>query len=136
MGDWDGDGIKTPGIYLNNVWNLRNSNTAGAADLTFNFGGGGNQAVVGDWNGDGIDTPGIYHNGVWYLRNSNSTGSFDISFAFGSPAPVGVVGDWNGDGTDTVGTFHNGVWYRHRVPLRVTHKNVRTSGGVRYFAVY
>lgn len=33
MGDWDGDGTRTPGVFRNGLWFLRNSNTTGIADL-------------------------------------------------------------------------------------------------------
>ena len=116
MGDWDGDGLKTPGVLYDNKWFLRNSNTSGFADIAFTYGVKGDFPIVGDWNGDGIDTPGvvreditflppdgeIIHPNTWHLRNSNSTGvaDNDVTFAFpGFP----VVGDWDGDGSDGIG---------------------------------
>jgi hypothetical protein len=36
-GDWDGDGIDTPGLFEAPTWRLRNSNTEGPADVTFDF---------------------------------------------------------------------------------------------------
>jgi hypothetical protein len=38
MGDWDGDGEKTPGIVRGNLWALRNSNDSGFGDTLFTFG--------------------------------------------------------------------------------------------------
>jgi hypothetical protein len=39
-GDWDGDGIWTPGVYrpATGEFRLRNSNTTGDADVTVHFG--------------------------------------------------------------------------------------------------
>ena len=59
VGDWNGDGIDTPGVVRGNTWYLRNSNSIGVANLTFSYGMPGDIPIVGDWNGDGIDTPGI-----------------------------------------------------------------------------
>jgi hypothetical protein len=54
-GDWDGDGVDTIGLYnpAGAAFFLRNSNTAGVADVTFTYGpaGSGFMAIVGDWNG-------------------------------------------------------------------------------------
>src|SRR3954452_14238786 len=60
-GDWNGDGIDTPGYFANSVWLLRNSNTTGSTDIEFIYGDPGETGfpVVGDWNGDGIDTVGL-----------------------------------------------------------------------------
>jgi hypothetical protein len=55
VGDWDGDGDDTVGLYVpgQSVFYLRNSNTSGYADETVLYGAGGLgwQPVVGDWNG-------------------------------------------------------------------------------------
>ena len=39
VGDWDGDGHDTVGTKKSTTWALRNDNTAGGADTTFDFGG-------------------------------------------------------------------------------------------------
>ena len=101
----------TIGMYRNGVYYLRNTNTAGNADLAFAFGSTGDIPVTGDWNGDGIDTIGMYRNGVYYLRNTNTAGNADLAFAFGSTGDIPVTGDWNGDGIDTIGMYRNGVYY-------------------------
>jgi beta-glucanase (GH16 family) len=115
VGDWDGDGDATIGIYRAGIFYLRNSNTIGVADLTFAFGSPGDQPIAGDWNGDGSDTIGVYRSstGTFYLRNSNTTGAPDISFSLGVSGDVGIAGDWNGDGNDTTGVFRptNGALY-------------------------
>jgi acid phosphatase type 7 len=113
VGDWDGNGTATIGIYRNGTFYLRNSNTNGFADLVFAFGDPGDQPIAGDWNGDGKDTIGVYRNGTFYLRNSNSTGDPQLSFSLGNPGDVAIAGDWNGDGKDTTGVFRpsNGLIY-------------------------
>jgi hypothetical protein len=115
VGDWDGDGDATIGIYRNGAFYLRNSNTIGFADLVFAFGAVGDQPIAGDWDGDGDDTIGVYRSGAisFFLRNSNSTGAPQMVFALGNPGDIGIAGDWNGDALDTTGVFRpsNGALY-------------------------
>jgi len=91
-GDWNGDGIDTVGMYRNGVYYLRNTNTAGNADLAFTYGMQGDIPETGDWNGDGIDTVGMYRNGVYYLRNTNTAGNADLAFTYGTAADKPVNG--------------------------------------------
>ena len=113
VGDWDGDGTITIGIYRGNTFYLRNENTLGFATTVFDFGQPGDQPIAGDWDGDGIDTIGVFRpsNGQFLLRNSNEAGSAEMSFYLGNVGDVGIAGDWNGDGLDTTGVFRpsNGV---------------------------
>lgn len=113
VGDWNGDGTVTIGIYRNGSFYLRNSNTIGFADVVFPFGAPGDQPVAGDWNGDGVDTIGIYRQGTFFLRNSNDAGVPHMTFGLGIPGDVGISGDWNSDGMDTTGVFRpsNGALY-------------------------
>ena len=66
VGDWDGDGDDTIGIYRpsNGQFLLRNSNSAGSENASFYLGNRGDIGIAGDWDGDGdddgIDTIGIY----------------------------------------------------------------------------
>jgi hypothetical protein len=101
-------GGDTTGVFRpsNGLLFLKNTNTAGFADLAINYGTGGDFPVTGDWDGNGTDTIGVYRNGIFYLRNSNTIGFADIVFAFGVPGDQPVVGDWNGDGIDTIGLYH------------------------------
>jgi len=50
-GDWDNDGRDTIGVYRNGVFYLRNSNTAGNADLYFALGIPGDLPIAGNWDG-------------------------------------------------------------------------------------
>ena len=113
VGDWDGNGTVTIGIYRNGTFFLRNSNTLGFAEIVFPFGQVGDQPIAGDWDGDGVDTIGIYRpsNGQFLLRNSNTEGPAEANFILGNVGDVGIAGDWNGDGKDSTGVFRpsNGV---------------------------
>jgi|RhiMetdeSRZDD1v2_1073273.scaffolds.fasta_scaffold155094_2 hypothetical protein len=123
VGDWDGNGTVTIGVYRNGSFYLRNFNTKGFADLVFPFGAPGDQPVAGDWDGNGTDTIGVYRSstGTFYLRNSNTTGPPQMSFVLGNPGDIAIAGDWNGDGTDTTGVFRpsNGALFL---------KNINSSG--------
>ena len=113
VGDWDGNGTVTIGIYRDGYFYLKNDNTLGFADIVFPFGQSGDQPIAGDWDGNGVDTIGIYRpsTGQFLLRNSNDAGPAEASFFLGNVGDVGVAGDWNGDGIDSTGVFRpsNGV---------------------------
>ena len=95
---------QTIGLYNPAVarFYLRNSNSAGASNITFSY-GPANQGwlpLVGDWDGNGTQTIGLYNPATarFYLRNSNSKGAADLTFFYG-PANAGwkpLIGDWNG----------------------------------------
>ncbi len=112
MGDWNCDGIATPGLYrqTDGFVYLRNSNTQGIADVRFFFGNPGDVPVAGDFNGNGCDTVSIYRpsEGRFYVinklgSNEGGLGAAEYSFYFGVPGDKPFVGDFNGDGIDTVG---------------------------------
>ncbi len=112
VGDWDGDGTETPGLYRQSdgyVY-LRNSNSQGIADVTFFFGDPGDLPLVGDFDGDGDDTVSVYRPSLSTVFVINELGSgdaglgaADFSFVFSDPGDAPFVGDFDGDGVDTVG---------------------------------
>ncbi len=111
-GDWDCDGISTPGLYRQSdgfVY-LRNSNTEGIANIRFFFGNPGDIPLAGDFNGDGCDTVSIYRaseSRIYIINqlgaNDGGLGAADFSYIFGNPGDKPFVGDFDGDGVDTVG---------------------------------
>lgn len=111
MGDWNGDGIATPGLYRQSTGfvYLRDSNDTGPADLTFHFGIPGDIPLIGDFNGNGRDTVSVYRpsTGQVFIMNSlpaeGGSPVADISYFFGNPGDKPYAGDFNGDGIDTVG---------------------------------
>jgi len=112
VGDWNGDGVWTPGAVRAGVWSLRNSNTTGAADVTFRFGRSGDRYLTGDWDGDGDFTPAVQRAGTFWFRNAATTGHSHFHVRFGQVNDLGFVGDWNGNGTWTPGVLRSGVkWY-------------------------
>jgi hypothetical protein len=112
VGDWDCDGVETPGLYRQNdgfVY-LRNSNTPGNADVKFFFGNPGDIPLAGDFNGDGCGTVSIYRpsQGRVYIinelgENNGSLGAAEFAYYFGNPGDKPFVGDFDGDGIDTIG---------------------------------
>jgi Tol biopolymer transport system component len=125
MGDWDCDGVDTPGLYRQSdgfVY-LRNTNTQGNADVAFFFGNPGDVPLAGDFNGDGCGTVSVYRpsNQMFYIINELGTdggglGAADVAYVFGNPGDKPFVGDFDGDGTDTVGLHREStglVYYRN-----------------------
>ena len=112
MGDWDCDGVDTPGLYRRSdgyVY-LRNSNTEGVANLSYFFGIPGDVPLAGDFNGDGCDTVSIYRPSeqrIYVINrlgsNDGGLGMADYSFMFGNPGDKPFVGDFDGNGVDEVG---------------------------------
>ena len=120
LGDWDGDGIKTPGLYRPSTGfaYVRDSNDFGVADRDWFMGNPGDIPIVGDWDGDGVDTFGVYRpsEGKVYLRNAQSTGFADVEYFFGNPGDTPFSGDFDGDGVDTVGLYRESaglVYFRN-----------------------
>lgn len=116
VGDWDGDGDDSIGVMTYDgdpdgpmVWRVRNTNTAGPADVTVSYSRGRDLPVVGDWDGDGDDTIGVVRHDRWLLRNQVAGGTADLNFAYGSPSflELPVPGDWDGNGTDTPAILRN-----------------------------
>jgi hypothetical protein len=96
MGDWNGDGIDTPGLRRDSTGfvYLRYSNTQGVADIDYFYGDAGDVVFAGDWDVDGDDTLGLYRpsTGSVYLRNTNSTGIADIAYTMGGSLHRPVAG--------------------------------------------
>jgi len=124
LGDWDCDGVETPGLYRRSdgyVY-LRNSNTQGTADVEFFFGDPSDLPLAGDFDGNGCDTVSIYRPSearVYVVNHlgdgAAGLGAADYSYSFGNPGDQPFVGDFNGDGVDTVGLHRAStgfVYYR------------------------
>ncbi|MCC9609755.1 carboxypeptidase regulatory-like domain-containing protein [Blastopirellula sp. JC732] len=111
VGDWDGDGIQTIGVFQDGEWRLDedgNGRWDDEVDSRVKYGKAGDVPVVGDWNGDGIDELGIFHDGQWTLDHDNNRHLDDTDkvFMLGEAGDLPTVGDWDGDGYDEVGVYH------------------------------
>jgi hypothetical protein len=131
VGDWDCDGIDTPGLFrLSDAFAyLKNSNSPGIADIRFFFGNPSDIPLAGDFDGDGCDTLSIYRPSEqrFYIvnalgANEGGLGPADFSFDFGNPGDKPFVGDFDGDGTDEVGLHREStgfVYYRNSLTTGV-----------------
>jgi hypothetical protein len=130
MGDWDGDGVETPGLYRQSdgyVY-LRNENSQGNAHIRFFFGNPGDMPLAGDFDGDGFDTVSIYRPSEqrFYIinelgENDGGLGAADYDFLFGNPGDQPVVGDWDGDGIDEIGLYRASTGFFY-------YRNTLTTG--------
>jgi lysyl endopeptidase len=125
VGDWDCDGVDTPGLYRQSdgyVY-LRNSNTQGVATIKFYFGNPGDIPLAGDFDGDGCDSVSIYRPSeqrIYVINdlgsNDGGLGAADYWYLFGNPGDKPFVGDFDGDEIDTVGLHREStglVYYRN-----------------------
>jgi serine-aspartate repeat-containing protein C/D/E len=108
-GDWNGDGIRSVGVFRNGKWHfdMDGDGRWSEGDQIAQFGQEGDIPVVGDFNGDGIDEIGIYRAGKWIIdtNGNRQIDADDREFQMGTSADKPVVGDWNGDGTDEPGLY-------------------------------
>ncbi len=111
-GDWDCDGIDTPGLFRQSdgFAYLRNSNATGIADIRFFFGNPGDVPLAGDFDADGCDTVSVYRPAEQRFfivnelgANDGGLGAADVDYGFGDPGDKPFVGDFDGDGVETVG---------------------------------
>lgn len=111
-GDWNGDGIDTPGLYRPStstvyLWDRWSNLSIVNAEYVLVLGAGGDRPIVGDWNGDGKDSLGYFRpsTNTFYLRNALTSGPADYTVAYGSSGDVPLAGDWNQDGEFTIGVY-------------------------------
>ncbi|NNC92784.1 MAG: VCBS repeat-containing protein, partial [Acidimicrobiia bacterium] len=131
FGDWDGDGVDTPGAwrpgaggglaYMTNT--LPPDGGVGVGDFSFYFGNPGDQVFSGDWDGDGADSLGVNRGGRLFLTNANGSGggpvATDYDFYFGVPGDRAFGGDGDGDGDDGVFVYREStglVYYTNSAP--------------------
>jgi hypothetical protein len=80
VGDWDGDGRDSPGLYRtrDGVFRLRDELGRELPPVVFGTPGGAELPVAGDWDGDGRDSVGVY-------QRASST------FVLGGPDPLAAA---------------------------------------------
>jgi len=112
-GDWNGDGIRSIGIFRDGTWqlDLDGDGRWTRRDATFEFGQSGDLPLVGDFNGDGVDELGVYRAGKWLIDSNGNREleAHDRIFELGGVADHPVVGDWDGNGVDQPGLYREGL---------------------------
>jgi photosystem II stability/assembly factor-like uncharacterized protein len=133
VGDWNGDGVDTIGVYRNNTgfFYLSDSNTAPTVAYSPLFGNPGDQPFAGRWDatmtGSGI---GVYRNsnGVLYQRKSLTSGVDDFFAIFGNPGDQPIAGDWEGNGFDSIGVYRSSAqtWFmtNNSTPSGITFSDI------------
>ena len=101
VGDWDGDGVATPGYRQGNRFFLASDNSANATFTETAYGQAGDVVYIGDWDGNGTDTPSVRRGNQFHLKNDFSGGDADIRTDYGRATDEVIVGDWDGNGTTT-----------------------------------
>lgn len=108
-GDWNGDGIRTIGVFREGEWrlDLDGDGRFTSADGTFRFGQAGDLPVIGDWNGDGVEEIGVFRGGTWIIDTDGDREltATDKVFEMGGEGDLPVTGDWDGDGIDDPGLY-------------------------------
>lgn len=110
-GDFNGDGIRSVGVFRKGVWYLdidgdgRHTNR----DAVVQFGQDGDIPVVGDFDGNGIEQIGVYRQGTWIIDSNGNQelDAHDEVFQMGDADSKPVVGDWDGDGIDERGLYRD-----------------------------
>ena len=114
IGDWDGDGVDTPGVYRPDEGRLAVRNGTEPISFVYAMPTGG-LPVVADTDGDGRDTVSIARFGRLYVMDG--LGSGPASLEGPDPLPISlpartdhlVGGDFDGDGMDEIAAVHGGV---------------------------
>ncbi len=105
VGDWDCDGIDTPGRYRSyGIFFLANHSRDSDPELVFLFGTEGDIPLAGDWDGDGCDTVGVYRpseGNVYLAKENRNSSEFTVQPVLGQP----FVADFQGDGIDEVASY-------------------------------
>lgn len=110
LGDWNGDGIDTPGRYDRGRWFYTNAVVGSPAWQPRGTWGGqaGEIPVIGLIDADRQPDIGVFKDGAWKWQLSSD--STTRSLTFGAAGDIPVVGDWDGNGIDDLGVVRQGMW--------------------------
>jgi hypothetical protein len=108
-GDWNGDGIRSVGLFRNGKWHfdMDGDGRWSEGDLTAHFGQEGDIPVVGDFNGDGNEEIGVFRAGKWIIDSNGNRqiDDGDLTFELGGEGDQPVVGDFDGEGRAKPGVY-------------------------------
>ena len=113
VGDWNGDGIDTPGVFWVDQaqWRLTNSQAPTGAPLSytpFSWGQSNDVPLTGDWSVNTNDRPIVlqkwpnnYQQGLTWFRNTSLVSSSNLNpFYFGSMSEYPFVLNFDSDSLD------------------------------------
>lgn len=117
VGDWNGDGVATPGVArkVNGhlKWYFTNSISGSPAPIHYTITSWGLESdtpIIGDWNFDGKDSPGLARNSTdgmdWFMIDDINASAPATDYTvtnYGITGDTPLAGDWNGDGYDSIG---------------------------------
>lgn len=142
-GDWDGNGSITVGVFRssNTTFYLRNSNSAGAANITLPTGPFNYQPVTGKWGSSANTKVGVFRSSTkqWYLDDGDfviegcpSDTCFTTTWTQTGDKPL--AGDWDGNGSVTVGVFRPGntTFYLSNSTAATSADIIRATGPFPY----
>lgn len=141
VGDWDGDGVTTVGVYRAGTFYLTNTPFGETTEIVLPLytppaddpTGSRSVPLAGDWDGDGKDSPGLRYDGaVFALWNRLEVTIPDQVVPFGFPTDYPIAGDWNGDQRTDLGVLRAGVMFAVLQP-DLTAIQVRGIGVGRVF---
>ncbi|HZN34324.1 MAG TPA: SdrD B-like domain-containing protein [Pirellulaceae bacterium] len=103
-GDWNGDGIRSIGVFREGKWHfdMDGDGRWSDGDKLAKFGQKGDLPVVGDFNGDGIEEIAVFRGGRWIIdtNGNRQIDAADRTLDLGQEGDVPLAGDFNGDGID------------------------------------
>jgi serine-aspartate repeat-containing protein C/D/E len=111
VGDLNGDGISTVGLFNGGLWSLDTNGDGRFTehDSYHEFGEAGDIPVIGDFDGDGIDEIAVVR-GSKLIVDSNGNGEMDAAdkvFEIEGEGDEVITGDFDGDGIDEVAFYLN-----------------------------
>jgi hypothetical protein len=103
-GDWNGDGIRSVGVFRNGKWHfdVDGDGRWSEGDKVANFGQKGDKPVVGDFDGDGIEEIAIFRGGKFIIdtNGNREIDDGDRVVELGQEGDLPIAGDFDGDGID------------------------------------
>ncbi|MBK9738980.1 MAG: hypothetical protein IPO93_05625 [Actinobacteria bacterium] len=110
LGDWNGDGVATPGRYEAGQWFVTNASVDSPQwEAKTSFGGDpADIPVVANLDKDKKADIGVFRAGTWIWQRAN--GKPARNDQFGAAGDIPIVGDWDGDGRDDIGVVRGGAW--------------------------
>lgn len=111
VGDFNGDGIATIGVFREGEWflDMDGDGQWSPGDVYAQFGEAGDLPVVGDWTGDGQAKLGVYREGKFILDTNGNRQLDSEDKVIDVPGAVGLpaAADFDGDGITDVAVMRD-----------------------------